>query len=176
MPFILPATNRDPLRTYQFRLSIPSDGGAPGDGGFPPFIAGVRSVSGLNFTIRPFEVYEGGNNLHRYAQPDKVTWDPVTLEQGLALGTKLSDWADAMTYYAQYGTVLAGQPVKRNVQISVFDESDVERIQYLLINAWISRYQSLPRLDAMSSSETGIQTIEFTHEGYKLINPVPLSG
>ncbi len=175
MPQILDATKRDPLRTYQFRIAI-----EPGLTGAPVmevnnlvYIAGVRSVSGLTVTIRPFEVNEGGNNLHRYAQPDKLTWEPITLEQGLGLGTVLSEWADAVVEYAETGA-MPDLPVKRNVIISVFDESDTPIVSFEVINAWLSKYQSLPKLDAMSS-EVGITTIELTHEGYRRMDePVDL--
>ena len=131
----------------------------------------MKSVSGLSVSIRPFEVYEGGNNLYRYAQPDKVTWDPVTLEQGLAIGTKLREWAEDVVGFALSGKVTRGA-IKRLVHIAVFDEANNERLRYQLVNAWISKYQAVPKLDALSG-EAGIVSLELTHEGYRVVQLTP---
>jgi phage tail-like protein len=167
---------RDPLRIYRFRLWLPLDGGAPGDefASPPGYIAGVRSVSGLSMTVKPFEIYEGGNNLHRYAQPDKVTWDPITLEQGLGIGSKLTDWAQAVRDFC-VGSISSTGPVKRNVNLGVFDEADGLRMLFEIKNAWISKFQATPKLDAMATSEVGIQTLELTHEGWTLA-PSPITA
>lgn len=78
---------RDPLRNFRFQLHF-------GDPTKP--IAGVQRVSGLSFSVSSYEVWEGGNNLHRYAQPDKVTWDPINFEAGLMLDNTLFEWTEQM--------------------------------------------------------------------------------
>ncbi len=107
---------RNPLRTYQFRVAVFPLGGTPGE-----YVAGVKSVSGLRAQVSAWETWEGGNNLHRYANPNKVTWDPVTLEQGLALNDTFERWAQAVLDYA------AGrkptEAVKREVMIDAWDEN-----------------------------------------------------
>lgn len=170
---------RDPLRVYQFRVKLDQ------------YVAGVRNVSGLSASVGAYEVWEGGNNLHRYAQPDKVTWDPITLEQGIALDDSLERWAQAVIDFSLTGLPPAAQPVKRNLQIELWDplladaapqeeptpreEDDAGRVRvYEVFNAWISRYQALPQLDA-TSSEVAIVSVEIMHEGWRL-RPQPQPG
>jgi phage tail-like protein len=107
---------RNPLRTYQFRIGIVSPNVQP-----TTYVAGVRSVSGLTVQVNPWETWEGGNNLHRYANPNKVIWAPIVLEQGLALDDTLERWAQAVLDYSIRGA--ASEPVKRQVFIDIWDEN-----------------------------------------------------
>ena len=106
---------RNPLRNYQFRVGVVTDG-VP-----TTYVAGVKSVSGLRVQINPWETWEGGNNFHRYANPNKVIWEPVTLEQGLALDDTFERWAQAALDYAVNGKPT--EPVKRQVFIDLWDEN-----------------------------------------------------
>lgn len=160
------ARPRDPLRTYQFSIWFMA-----GQGRVP--VGGVQKVSGLTSTVTATETWEGGNNLHRYANPDRVTWDPVTLEQGLALGEGLEKWAASVRSFAMSGRPDPGEPVKRDVMIEIADpvrikpaEHRPRRVRrYVLKNAWISKYVALPRLDALVS-EVAFLTVELIHEGF----------
>jgi len=116
MPPVIQA--RNPLRNYQFRIKV-----MPQQNGASTYVAGVKTVSGLRVQINPWETWEGGNNLHRYANPNKVIWEPVTLEQGLALDDTFETWSQAVLQYATDGSVVSGQPVKREVFIDVWDEN-----------------------------------------------------
>src|SRR5262245_24191547 len=107
---------RNPLRNYQFRVGIITAGTAPPT----TYVAGVKGVSGLRVQINPWETWEGGNNLHRYANPNKVVWEPVTLEQGLALDDTLERWAQAVIDYSIGKT--PAEPVKRQVYIDLWDD------------------------------------------------------
>lgn len=182
---------RNPLRTYQFRVRVqPFTASQAGDN----YVAGVRTVSGLRTQIAPVEVWEGGNNLHRYANPGKATWEPIVLEQGVALDDTFEDWARAVIDFCARGRVAAGQPVKREVVIDVWDENSYPSgppllsssaslpaplpmamppftratpafRRYRIFNAWISKYQALPKLDSMTS-EVALLSVELTHEGW----------
>jgi phage tail-like protein len=206
------STRWNPLRAYQFRVGLlpPPDSSAdrtflgepveagPQDaagGGREQYVAGVKKVSGLNVSISSHEVWEGGNALHRYANPDRASWDAITLEQGLAINDTLERWANAVVRFLQEGTVDPGEPVKRNLFIDVWDphlhslggggaggggaaaaeasgpgEEDARLRRYLVFNAWVSRFQAIPQLDAMSS-EVALLTVELTHEGWRSETP-----
>ena len=107
---------RNPLRNYQFRVGVITTGSASST----TYVAGVRTVSGLRLQVNPWEVWEGGNNLHRYANPNKVVWEPVTLEQGLALDDTFERWAQAVIDYS-IGKQ-PREPVKRQVYIDLWDD------------------------------------------------------
>ena len=201
-----PLTPWYPLRTYQFRVGIlapppdasggrtflgspvgtsPSTPPQPAPEGLP-YVAGVKRVSGLTVSISATETKEGGNSLHRYANPDRATWDPITLEQGLALDDTLERWAAAVVRFLRTGKVAEGEPVKRNVVIDLWDERlhgpDLSRNlqpdpaagtaqlpqrlrRYVVVNAWISKFRALPQLDALAD-EVGLLSVELTHEGW----------
>lgn len=160
MPTAVPSSPRNPLRTYQFRVGVVD---VAGGGAEVPYVAGVRSVSGLGAEVSAHETWEGGNNLHRYANPNRVTWGPITLEQGLALDDTLERWSEAVLEFAMSGRRPAAGAVKRQVILDVQDEN--RRRRYRIHNAWISKYQALPRLDAMSS-EVALLSVELVHEGW----------
>ena len=182
---------RNPLRTYQFRIAVLPIGMTISSS--IAYAAGVRTVSGLRAQISASETWEGGNNLHRYANPNKVTWEPITLEQGLALDETFETWAIAVLDFCKVGMATQG-PVKRQVIIDVWDENGfpagpptqagppaldpmpagisplprtdgVRSRRYLIHNAWISKYQAIPKLDSMTS-EVGLLSVELMHEGW----------
>lgn len=182
-----PLLRWNPLRTYQFRIGIlprppeadvatrtflgqeTSRAEAPSPvPELDQYIAGVKRVSGLNMTIAAHEIREGGNALHRYANPDRATWDPITLEQGLALDDTLERWARAAVDFLLLG-VAPEQPVKRNVVIDVWDPGrpvGTRVRRYVVFNAWVSRFQAIPQLDA-TANEVALLTVELTHEGWR---------
>jgi phage tail-like protein len=109
---------RNPLRNYQFRVGVITTGQAP----TTTYVAGVKGVSGLRMQVNPWETWEGGNNLHRYANPNKVVWEPVTLEQGLALDDTFERWAQAVVDYSIGLPATAKEPIKRQVYIDLWDD------------------------------------------------------
>jgi phage tail-like protein len=174
-----------PLLTYQFRIELlqPPGNPATGDpgGGTPAeavvapsvgYVAGVRRVSGLTMNVVATETWEGGNSLHRHANPHRAVWEPIVLEQGLGLDSRLQNWAQAGITFLRTGNIVLGQPVKRNVLIDVFDPGYTATgparpcFRYLIFNAWVSKYQAIPRLDAMAD-EVALITVELTHHGWK---------
>ncbi|MEQ1955819.1 phage tail protein [Mesorhizobium sp. CN2-181] len=178
------ARPHDPLRNFQFRLKLlPTSAGAADAGPASDYIAGVKSVSGLSVAISATEVWSGGNNRHRYAQPDKCSWEAITLQQGLARDTTLSTWAEAAVSYATIGAPPPGVPVKRNVVLDVWDPYKTEPpeggtdagpgevlpaqplFRFVIHNAWISRFEAMPGLDAMAN-EIALMSVELTHEGW----------
>lgn len=175
----VPAARRDPLRSYQFVVSIQV-------GDREVRVGGVQRVSGLTATVSPYEVWEGGNNLHRYANPDRVTWDPVTLEQGIALDDTLELWAAAVRVFAMTGQDIyrGAFPIKRRVIIDLWPPSNVgpppakgakPTRRYRLHNAWISKFNALPKLDALAS-EVALVSVELVHEGWTVEFAAPESS
>lgn len=167
------ASRRDPLKNYQFRLKFISVTPAT-----TRYMAGVTRVSGLSATVSAVEHWSGGNSLHRHAHPDRCQWDPITLEQGLALDDQLESWAEAAIDFAA-----TGKPglVKRGVILDVWDPRATLQLQQLssggealpmyrfqIHNAWISRYEAMPALDGQGN-EVALLSVELTHEGWQRV-------
>ncbi|OKI51389.1 phage tail protein [Micromonospora sp. CB01531] len=164
---LMPAQRRDPLRTYRFRVLL--------DG--RKVVAGVQKVSGLGVTLTARETWEGGNSLHRYANPDRATFEPVTLHQGVALGTDLEEWALAAVAFLRTGMPPAsGAAVKRDVVLEMLDHwaanTRPAAVRYLIHNAWVSKYEAVPGLDALGN-EIALRSVELTHEGWQ-VDPPPV--
>ncbi|MES2639553.1 MAG: phage tail protein [Myxococcota bacterium] len=181
MPVAPPFRQHDPLRTFQFRVSVPLDQTTAGVQTGTRVVAGVQRVSGLTQIATASETWSGGNNLHRYANPERITWDPVVIESGLALDDTFAVWAAAVREFLETGK-RPSVPIKRTVFIDVWDGVPQDRgatgptdpprsVRYVLANAWLSRFQALPRLDALTS-EVALQSAEFVHEGWsRLASP-----
>lgn len=156
---LAPAERADPLRTYHFRVLVNGI-----------VVAGVQKVSGLSVAVGARETWEGGNALHRYANPDRASWEPVRLHQCLALDQTLENWALAAVSFLRTG-VAPALTVKRDVVIEMLDHalpnSDRPvRRRYLVHNAWVSRYEAVPALDALGN-EVALLSVELTHEGWE---------
>jgi len=158
-------SRRDPLRNFQFRIKFET--GSTGE-----YIAGVRSISGLTWTVAQFETWSGGNNMHSYVTPNRVSWEPITLEQGIALDLELESWAEAGRTMA---LGLGSKTARRNLRIDVWDpvvggpdfaDSTQAAFSYLVHNAWVSKYVALPRFDA-TTSEIAVSSVEIIHEGWR---------
>lgn len=191
-------SRHDPLRNFQFRVKLLHGAGTN------EYVAGVQKVSGLNLSVGASETWSGGNSMHRYANPDKVTWDPITLEQGLALDQCLAEWAEAVLKFVETAEMPESRetldssesrdnpdssptpyPLKRNLAIDVWDphravaDGSGERSgtvrRFLIFNAWISRYQALPQLDAMGN-EVALISVELVHEGWRAARDDELPG
>lgn len=203
MPELVP---HDPLRNYAFRVVLlqdVADAGGAGDStgsGGEVQVAGVQKVSGLTSSVAALETWSGGNMRHAYKVPDRASWEPITLEQGLALDDTLEIWAQAVLAYLTHGT-LPSVPVKRNLFIDIYDPelhpkgTDTRRPEgltgsppnapkilaqgasrakrFAVYNAWISKYVAMPPFDAMGG-EVALLSVEITHEGFREVD-VPAS-
>lgn len=170
-----PARRHNPLRTYQFRIGF-----AEGE-----YFAAVQRLSGLTLSVEATEIRQGGNNIHPHVHPDRATWEPLSLEQGLAVGSRLETWAGACLDFLEGRR--PSEAVKRNVVIDVWDPQEhgggaaepgadigdtgpgaslLRFRRYRVFNAWVSRLQALPQLDAMRD-EVGLLVLELTHEGWR---------
>ena len=86
-------------------------------------------VSGLGYTIEPYEIAEGGrnNSIHQkpFKQPGK--WEEVELEWGAVKKQMMEAWIQFVS---------PGYPFRRNVFIShVNRQGAIQRI-YVLLGAW----------------------------------------
>src|SRR4029079_3739924 len=93
---------------------------------------------------------------------------------GISLDETLQTWAEAGLHFLRTGAV--AQPVKRNVLLDVDDPGFTNagdtrpRYRYVIFNAWVSKYQALPRLDAMAD-EVALLSVELTHHVWRTDPP-----
>lgn len=111
-------------------------------------------VTGLSVEVQAIR-FRSGTDLGTGAKvlPGRISYEPVTLERGLARDLALWEWLS---------TIEGGQTDMRNVTISVLDEEHEPAIAFRLTSAWPSRLQ-LGRLDGLGNG-VAIEKLTLTYE------------
>ena len=137
------------LRNYNFAVQI--------DGMDELHFSEVTGLSGEVQAIR----FRSGTDLGTGAKvlPGRISYEPVTLERGLARDLALWEWLS---------TIEGGQTDMRNVTISVLDEEHEPAIAFRLTSAWPSRLQ-LGRLDGLGNG-VAIEKLTLTYERLSVEN------
>lgn len=113
-----------------------------------------RKVSGLGATVATRSLNGGGQNLYSYKLPERVQYENLVLERGLALGSPLAaEFNAAMTLF---------QFTPSNVLVSLLDESGVPLSSWLFTNAYPVKWSAAP-LDA-DSNQVVIETMELAYQ------------
>jgi phage tail-like protein len=167
----------DPLRNFRFNVNI-----------MHPYIKGFASmgfmtVSGLNITTEVIPYREGGMNTTTQKMPGQSDFAPITLSNGVAVGSgPMWQWMQELfTVMQGTGTGLPGQDFRATVDVMVLDypvtssQVPVKAI-YRIYNAW-------PTSIAFSDFDAGanavlMQQISLAHEGFdmKLASQIGLYG
>lgn len=167
----------DPLRNFKFNVNI-----------MHPYIKGFASmgfmtVSGLNITTEVIPYREGGMNTTTQKMPGQSDFAPITLSNGVAVGSgPMWKWMQELfTVMQGTGTGKAGQDFRATIDVMVLDhpvtssQVPVKAI-YRIYNAW-------PTSIAFSDFDAGanavlMQQISLAHEGFdmKLATQIGLSG
>jgi phage tail-like protein len=138
---------RDPFKNYSFLVEIdriPS--------------SAFKSVSGLAAEAEVIEYREGSDPISSSRKlPGRVRYPNVRLSRGLTTSRDLWDW---------WETVVNGTVERRNVAITLLDDSRTPVLRWLLRDAWVAKFDA-PELDA-SANEVAIETLELAHERLEL--------
>ena len=138
---------RDPFKNYSFLVEI--DGIAS---------SAFKSVSGLAAEAEVIEYREGSDAVSSSRKlPGRVRYPNVRLSRGLTTSRDLWDW---------WQTVVDGTVERRNVAITLLDDSRTPVLRWLLREAWVAKFEG-PEFDA-SKNEVAIETIELAHERLEL--------
>jgi phage tail-like protein len=117
---------------------------------------GFSDASGFNFNTEVATYAHG-------AQPDpsdlkipgRQTWDAITLKKGVFAGDN--------ELYAWWNTVGIGTIERRDITISLLDESHNAMIVWRIKNAWPSKLTGVSL--SASSNEVAVEELELQHEG-----------
>ena len=138
---------RDPFKNYSFLVEI--DGIAS---------SAFKSVSGLAAEAEVIEYREGSDPVSSSRKlPGRVRYPNVRLSRGLTTSRDLWDW---------WQTVVDGTVERRNVAITLLDDSRTPVLRWLLREAWVAKFEG-PEFDA-SKNEVAIETIELAHDRLEL--------
>lgn len=167
----------DPLRNFKFNVNILH----PTIKGFASL--GFMTVSGLNVTTEVIPYREGGMNTTTQKMPGQSDFAPITLSQGVAVGSgPLWQWMQKLfTVMQGTGTGFPGEDFRATVDIMVLDhpvttpQVPVKAI-YRVYNAWPTSI-AFSDLDAGANAVL-MQQMSLAHEGFdmKLASKIGLNG
>lgn len=113
-----------------------------------------KKVSGIGSTISTSTLNEGGQNLYSHKLPEKVQYENLVLERGLAIGSPLVvEFNAAMSLF---------KFVPSNVLVSLLDEAGIPISSWLFTNAYPVKW-TVSSLDADSNTVV-IETMELSYQ------------
>ena len=117
---------------------------------------GFTEVTGLEVTTEKIEYRDGASKeYHKIRMPGMQTFGDLTLKRGIfATDNEFYDW---------WNTVALNKIERRDITISLLNESHEPVVTWKVKNAWPSKVTSTD-LNA-SGNETAIETMVLAHEG-----------
>lgn len=155
----MPATSRPLLPVFRFELTFDD---APLRGGRdvgPSLPAGFTECSGLEGTMEPKVIKEGGRNDGALQRVGPVTWATVVLKRGIAQDGQLFRWFEGVSRGGLRGS-------RKRVRIRVKNIDGAVVMTWLLDNAMPVKFKAAD-LNA-KSTEVGIEELHLAHEGLQL--------
>ena len=113
-----------------------------------------RKVSGIGSTLSTHSLNEGGQNLFSQRLPDRVQYENLVLERGLALGSLLAQEFDTTMSLFQFNP--------SNVLVSLLDEAGVNINSWLFQTAYPVKWSISP-FDA-EANQVVIETLELSYQ------------
>ena len=122
---------------------------------------GFTEVSGLEVSTEKIEYRDGASKeYHKIRMPGMQTFGDLTLKRGIfAADNEFYDW---------WNTVALNKIERRDITISLLNESHEPVVIWKVKNAWPSKVTSTD-LNA-SGNETAIETLVLAHEGLTMEN------
>ncbi|APR75701.1 Hypothetical protein A7982_01047 [Minicystis rosea] len=157
MPRFNDATKRDPYRNFNFKIII--DGSV---------VAACKKMSKLAAAVDVVKFRAGSSTAATTElMPGRVSYEPVTLENGLTNDRTFETWATAlMRNEASTGDRKVEPNYRKEIGIHVLDIDNKTIVRkYRLINAWCSKYTALSDLVG-DANEVVIESIQIEHEGF----------
>lgn len=122
---------------------------------------GFTEVTGLEVTTEKIEYRDGASKeYHKVKMPGMQTFGDLTLKRGI--------FAADNEFYAWWNSVSLNTVERRDITISLLNESHEPVVVWKVKNAWPSKVTSTD-LNA-SGNESAIETLVLTHEGLTMEN------
>jgi len=146
-----------PFRTFKFRVYF--------EGKSEP-VALVNKMSALKRTTEVVEWRQGGetNTVRKLA--GRTKYEPITLEQGLAIDTDFEDWADRVNKWASVDQSEKDNDFRKELRLEVLDLDGEVKLKYKMHKCWVSEYTAIPDLDA-NANTVAIKTLKIENEGWE---------
>ncbi len=153
------ASKFDPYRKFKFRIRI--------DG---KVVAGLTKCSALTVSVANTDFRAGDHDSFKQKLPGQVTFEPITLEQGVTDDKTFQNWATTMSnYLGNKGADSQKTPenFRKDIDVEVYNLQNVRVKAYRVYQCWVSKYTA-GDLDA-AASDPMIQTLELQNEGIQVL-------
>lgn len=147
----------DPFIAFRFKVSLYANGTAAG-GDLPggPLCSGEFSdAAGLEATMTPKTVREGGRNHGAIQLVGPTSFGTMTLKRGVTGASDLWTWFDLVTGHERFGLRLQGQ-------IDVQDGSGAIQTSWKLLNVMPIKFKA-PDLSG-AASQVAIEEVQLVYE------------
>lgn len=153
----------DPLHVFRYQITFTetSVGGASGPA--VPLCKGAFSeCTGLEATMEPKVIREGGRNYGAAQRSGQVTFATVILKRGITEARHLWQWFELVNREGAYAYRL-------NATIMLLDGAGKPKLKWRLQNALPVKFKS-PDLSG-TAAEVGIEELHLAHEGLSFERP-----
>ena len=156
------ASSADPFRKFKFRIRIDNN-----------VVAGLTKCSTITLSVASQDFRSGDIDSFKRKLPGQVSFEHITLEQGMTNDAVFEKWATAMSnFLGNKGTDAEKTPddCRKDIDVEIYNLSNVKIKAYRVYNCWVSKY-SVGDLDA-NSNDVLIHTLELQNEGIQLLTPL----
>ncbi|MBP6749092.1 MAG: phage tail protein [Xanthomonadaceae bacterium] len=154
------ASQFDPYRKFKFKIKI---GGQ--------VVAGLTKCSALTVSVESKEYRTGDMDSFKQKLPGMVSFEAITLDQGVTKDKTFEAWATAMSnYLGNKGSDSQKTPndFRKDIDIEIYNLNNERVKAYRVYQCWVSKYVAVPDLDA-NSADVMIQTITLENEGIQVM-------
>lgn len=161
IPQNIPENRLDPLHVFRFQVDFATDP-IGGDGSQPvPLCSGAFSeCTGLEATVEPKVIKEGGQNYGVAQRSGPVTFATVVLKRGMTTTRDLYHWFN-MVGNGKYAYRL-------KATITMFDSAGKAVLSWMLEKAIPVKFKAAD--PNAKSTEIGIEELHLAHEGLWLLD------
>lgn len=150
-----------PLHVFRFHVDFHEHPGKPTIGRTPLCSGAFAECSGLEATMEPRVIREGGRNYGALQRSGPVTFATVILKRGFTTTRDLWKWFELVSD-GRYAYRLSAT-------INVHDVSGAARVAWRLERALPTKFKA-PDLNGRGT-EVGIEELHLAHEGLRLATP-----
>jgi phage tail-like protein len=153
-----------PLHVFRFQVDFEEDPISPGSHTRPVVLCSgaFAECTGLEATMEPKVIKEGGRNYGAAQRAGPVTFATVVLKRGITPTRHLWQWFELATKNHGYAHRL-------NATITLMDAAGDRKMRWKLKKALPIKFKS-PDLNA-KGSEVGVEELHLAHEGLELVDP-----
>lgn len=153
-----------PFTAFRFEVVLTLNAPIPGITE-PLCNAAFSDCSGLDMTMEPKTITQGGANTRAYHQPGPVTYGRLTLKRGMTANLQLWDWFAA--------AARPGRDTKAQGQITMMDSGGTPCIIFMIEDC-LPVKMTAPALDA-KGGQIAIEELQLVY-GMMTVRPAEQSG